>query len=123
MSRWFAAAVLALVWIGAAATDDDAPCPVAVVDLFRAQSWLPPPLPPPPPPPPQAPPLPFVYLGQMVDGNRIAVFVAQQQQTLIVHAGDTIGDSYHVDSVTPSLATFTFLPLGEKQQLPLRTAP
>lgn len=108
---------------GALAQSDEAPCPVAVANLFRAQSWLPPPLPPPPPPPPQAPPLPFVYLGQIQEGKGIAVFLGKQQQTLIVRAGETVDTNYRVEEVTPTLATFVFLPLGEKQQLPLRNTP
>ena len=98
-------------------------CPVAAANLFRAQSWLPPPSPPPPPPAPKAPPLPFVYLGQIDEGDRIAVFLGQQQRTLIVRSGDAIDGNYRIESVTPTSATFIYLPLGEQQQLMLRSKP
>lgn len=98
-------------------------CQVAAANIFRAQSWLPPPPPPPPPPAPRAPPLPFVYLGQIDEGDRIAVFLGQQQRTLIVRSGDTVDGIYRVESVTPTGATFLYLPLGEQQQLILRSKP
>ncbi|MBI4996106.1 MAG: secretion system X translation initiation factor [Rhodocyclales bacterium] len=102
---------------------DKAACEVAAANLFRAQSWLPPPPPPLPPPAPKVPPLPFVYLGQIDEGDRIAVFLGHQQRTLIVRSGDTIDGSYRVESVTPTGATFLYLPLGELQQLILRSKP
>lgn len=98
-------------------------CPVAAANIFRTQSWLPPPPPPPKPPPPKAPPLPFVYLGQILEGEQISVFLGHQQRTLIVHSGDTIDGTYRIESISPTSATFLYLPLGEQQQLILRSRP
>jgi hypothetical protein len=109
--------------MAAAAPQEKANCQVAAANVFRAQSWLPPPPPPPPPPAPKAPPLPFVYLGQIDEAGRIAVFLGQQQRTLIVRSGDTIDGTYRIESVTPTGATFLYLPLGELQQLILRSKP
>lgn len=109
--------------IAAGVPQEKAACPVAAANIFRAQSWLPPPPPPPPPPAPTAPPLPFVYLGQIDEGDRIAVFLGQQLRTHIVRSGDTIDGTYRIESVTPTSATFIYLPLGEQQQLMLRSKP
>lgn len=109
--------------LAAGAQQEKVACQVAAANIFRAQSWLPPPPPPPPPPAPRAPPLPFVYLGQIDEGERIAVFLGQQQRTLIVRSGDAIDGTYRVESVTPTSASFIYLPLGEQQQLLLRSKP
>jgi len=67
---------------------------------------------------PTAPPLPFRYLGKLLDGGKLAVFLAHGQESLAVAAGDTIGE-YRVDAVTETEVTFTYLPLKMKQSLPL----
>lgn len=67
---------------------------------------------------PVAPPLPFRYLGKMLDGGKLAVFLARGDESLSVSAGQRIGD-YRVDKVTESEVVFTYLPLKTKQSLPL----
>lgn len=98
-------------------------CPAAAANLFRAQSWLPPPPPPPPPPKPQAPPLPFTYLGHLAEDKGIALFLGRQQRTLIVRTGDSIDGTYRVDAITAQRAVFTYLPLDIQQPLILRNRP
>lgn len=68
---------------------------------------------------PVAPPLPFQYVGRMIDGDKIAVFLARGEESLSVSAGDTIAGEYRVDKVTESEVLFTYLPLKTKQSLPL----
>jgi hypothetical protein len=67
---------------------------------------------------PVAPPLPFRYLGKMLEDGRLAVFLAHGEESLSVSAGQRIGD-YRVDKVTESEVVFTYLPLKTKQTLPL----
>jgi len=67
---------------------------------------------------PVAPPLPFRYLGKMLDEGKLAVFLARGEESLSVHAGQTIGE-YRVDKVTENEVVFTYLPLKTKQSLPL----
>jgi len=92
-------------------------------DPFRALSWqavtqeearknAPPP---PPPPPPQAPPLPFAYMGKLIEDGRIVVFLTQGDRNLIVRLGDTIDGTYRVDAVTEQHLSLTYLPLKQKQ--------
>ena len=67
---------------------------------------------------PVAPPLPFRYLGKMIEDGRLAVFLARGDESLSVSAGSRIGE-YRVDKVTESEVVFTYLPLKTKQSLPL----
>jgi hypothetical protein len=94
-------------------------------DPFRALSWqsvaqeearknAPPP---PPPPPPQAPPLPFTYMGKLIEDGRVVVFLTQGDRNYIVHPGDTIDGTYRVDAVTEQRLSLTYLPLKQKQEL------
>jgi hypothetical protein len=67
---------------------------------------------------PVAPPLPFRYLGKMLDEGKLSVFLANGDESLSVSAGQRIGE-YRVDKVTESEVVFTYLPLKQKQSLPL----
>ena len=101
------------------------------VSFMPAHSWRPPEPPPRVAPvasaPPQAPPLPFRYLGRLDGGDDgPVVFLAEGNQAtarpLVVRAGDRIRD-YQIDAITPRGATFTYLPLNQKQQLQFGSAP
>ena len=65
-----------------------------------------------------APPLPFKYVGKMLDGDKLAIFLTRGDESLSVAAGDTVGE-YRVDKVTELEISFTYLPLKTKQSLPL----
>jgi hypothetical protein len=67
---------------------------------------------------PAAPPLPFRYLGKMVEDGKLSVFLANGDESLTVHAGSRIGD-YRVDKITEAEIRFTYLPMKTKQSLPL----
>jgi hypothetical protein len=67
---------------------------------------------------PEAPPLPFRYLGKMVEDGKLSVFLANGDESITVHAGTRIGD-YRIDKITEAEIRFTFLPLKTKQSLPL----
>ena len=78
----------------------------------------------PPPPPPVAPPLPFVAVGsitgpQVTKGQPVA-FIKQQDQLLVVRAGDTLGPSYRVESVGPREIHFVYIQLMQRQILLLQ---
>jgi hypothetical protein len=93
---------------------------VAKADPFAQKSFAPPAeaAPPQPPVKPAAPPLPFVYLGKVIEDGKLAVFLSRGEENLSVRAGDTIGE-YRVDAVTENEIRFTYLPLKTKQSLPL----
>ena len=67
---------------------------------------------------PVAPPLPFRYLGKMIEDGKLNVFLARGEESLSVHAGQKVGE-YRIDKVTDSEIVFTYLPLKTKQSLPL----
>jgi len=72
---------------------------------------------PPPPPPPQAPPLPFTFMGKLIDANEVTVFLTNGIQNWVVGAGDTIEAAYRVDAIGDRVMTLTYLALGQQQAL------
>lgn len=72
---------------------------------------------PPPPPPPSAPPLPFSYMGKLVAGDDLAVFLIQGDRNLIVREGETIDARYRVERIAANDITFVYLPLNQRQTL------
>lgn len=79
--------------------------------------------PPPPPPAPVAPPLPFTAIG-FIQGQRIGdgqqqTFIQQGEKLTVIRQGDTINNTYRVDTITAERIVVTYLPLGQKQTLPL----
>lgn len=97
----------------------------AANNLFMPNSWLPPPppppkeLPPPPPPPPTAPPVPFNFVGLLQDQAKPTAFLARDDQLLLVSAGDTLEGVYHIDSISAEAIVLTYLPLKERQSIPI----
>lgn len=88
----------------------------------------PPPAPPPrtatpapqvaaPPPKPTAPPLPFKFLGRLIDRGTTVIFVSHNGLSLNLKQGDTAADLYRVERITPTEVVFTYEPLAERQVL------
>ncbi|HUO44299.1 MAG TPA: hypothetical protein VMT94_05230 [Burkholderiales bacterium] len=96
----------------------------AVGDAFEPRSWAPVAEPRKgPPPPPQAPPLPFHYIGKIIETEgRVTVFIGNQSRNYVVHEGDTIDNTYHVDAVGADVVKLTYLPLNIQQALPIGSA-
>jgi len=92
--------------------------------LFGSKSWYVPPPPPKalPPPAPTAPPLPFSYMGKMLEDGRTTVFLTRQNRNFVVTAGDTIESTYRVDDISAHFMTFVYLPLNIKQTLQIGEA-
>lgn len=94
-------------------------------ELFAAKSWYvaPPPPPPPPPPPapapvmPSAPPLPFAFMGRMVDAERLTVFLVKGERVYLASEGDVIDEIYRLEKVEPGQLTLLYLPLNAVQTL------
>jgi hypothetical protein len=97
----------------------------AAGSLFSAHSWYVAPPPPPPvvaapvePPKPVAPPLPFQYIGSYQPAGETTVFfLSNGDRVYDVHLGDTLDNTYSVDSFDNGQLTFTYKPLNTKQQL------
>jgi hypothetical protein len=99
--------------------------------LFATHSWYVAPPPPPPvveapvePPKPVAPPLPFQYIGSYAPAGEAPVFfLSNGDRVYDVHVGDTLDNTYSVDSFNNGQLTFTFKPLNTKQQLAAGSVP
>ncbi|MDB6103824.1 MAG: prolin-rich transrane protein [Gammaproteobacteria bacterium] len=102
------------------------------VALFASHSWYTPPPPPPPPPAPpplsaeqlavlntpKAPPLPYSYMGTYSpDGSKPVYFLTQGDRVFDVRVGDTLDDTYTIDSFANGQLVLTYKPLNIKQQL------
>lgn len=102
-----------------------------ILNLFIASSWYrppppPPPAPPAPPPPPPAPvtpPLPFTYMGQVVEDGKPLYILARADRVITVQAGDAIDKTYRLDSASGGVLTFVYVPLGTKQTLATGVSP
>jgi hypothetical protein len=66
----------------------------------------------------EAPPLPFRYIGKMIDGGKLAIFLANGADSFTVTEGERVGD-YRVDQISEAEIRFTYLPMKAKQTLPL----
>src|SRR5262245_43506916 len=53
-----------------------------------------------------APPLPFIYLGQILDDGKTTVFVARGEDHYSLAPGLVIDDTYKVERVTDTQVTF-----------------
>jgi hypothetical protein len=71
------------------------------------------------PQPPSAPPLPFTYMGKLMSGGDLAVFLVQGERNLVVHEGDTIDSLYRVERISDAGVTLLFLPLNQRQTIPI----
>jgi hypothetical protein len=103
--------------------------PAAAGSLFAAHSWYVPPPPPPPPvvdttpaPPPKpvAPPLPYKLIGSYTpDGEKTVFFLSAGDKVYDVHVGETIDNTYSIDSYSNGQLVLTYKPLNQQQQLQL----
>ncbi|HKO89419.1 MAG TPA: hypothetical protein VJU83_13000 [Burkholderiales bacterium] len=94
-------------------------------DPFSARSWqqmeeeeerrnAPPPA---APPKPQAPPLPFGYLGKMVEGEQTVVFLTARDRNYVARLGDTLDGVWRVAEIRDQDMVFDYVPLKSKQSL------
>ena len=91
------------------------------VDLFAPRNWQPPPPPQPKAAAPKAPPLPFRYLGKVLEGGDILAFLGQGTRTYLLRRGDVLAE-YKIDEITPTEMTFVYLPRNDKQHLTFGSA-
>jgi hypothetical protein len=86
-----------------------------VADVFERQNWEV--AAPAESPPPVAPPLPFTYMGKVVEDGTETVFLTRDDRSYAVKSGETLDGVYRVEKIAPSSVTFTYLPLRQRQQL------
>jgi hypothetical protein len=66
---------------------------------------------------PTAPPLTFAYVGKMVDGTNVTLFLLKNGQQYTVKENDILDGVYRVDVITDSNANLTYLPMNISQKL------
>jgi hypothetical protein len=66
---------------------------------------------------PSAPPLPYRFGGQVVQDDGVRVVLLKGERAYEVREGETLDDGYRLDSIQPRSLTFTYVPLGAKQEL------
>jgi hypothetical protein len=74
-------------------------------------------------PEPAAPPLPFTAIGSLsgadVTGGQSVAFLQHNGQLLAVRSGHSIDNTWRVEAVTAQKVEFVYLPLMQRQSLPL----
>ena len=73
-------------------------------------------------PPPSAPPLPFVFIGRMVENDNVTLFLSRNGRQYAVKTGETIDGSYKVEKITDDEVVLTYLPMNVQQTLAFRPA-
>src|SRR6266853_807967 len=67
---------------------------------------------------PSAPPLPFQFIGSYTpDGQAPVFFLTRADRVYDVHIGDTLDDTYSIDSFANGQLVLTYKPLNIQQQL------
>ena len=90
---------------------------------FDPRSWAPPPkherVVAAPPPKPVAPPVPYRVAGQVMHDGLNQVVLARDDRVFTVGEGETLDNTYRIESIRPDAVTITYLPLSERQQIPV----
>ena len=96
-------------------------------DPFAPRSFAPPPQPvvarSAAPEAPSAPPLPFTYIGRLIQDGKTEVFVVRGDELISIAPGQNIDAQYRVDAISEARIAFTYLPLRTRQSLELPQAP
>jgi hypothetical protein len=66
---------------------------------------------------PATPPLPFTYLGKLIDQDTRMVFISKLDRNYVIKVGDVIDGTYRVDEINGSLMNLTYIPLNIKQTM------
>lgn len=75
------------------------------------------------PPTPVAPPLPFKFIGRLIDRNVTTAFVVHANQTLGIKEGDEVDKLYRVEHIQDDRVVFVYLPLHQTQTLLIGARP
>lgn len=67
--------------------------------------------------PPNAPQLPFTFIGRMIDGSVITLFLTSNHQLYSAKLSDILDGTYRVDRIAEKSAVLTYLPLNIQQEL------
>ena len=71
------------------------------------------------PPKPVAPPVPYRVAGQVMHDGMNQVVLARDDRVFTVREGETLDNTYRIESIRPDAVTITYLPLSERQLIPV----
>lgn len=100
-----------------------APKKIQGQELFAAKSWYVAPVVASPPPinvapaPVTAPVLPYGFIGRLINGSEITVFLSRSGKQYAVKNNDTLDDEYRVGSVTATEIVLIHLPTNTEQTI------
>lgn len=91
--------------------------------LFGHGNWQPPP----PkteaaPAAPVAPPLPYRFAGVVRHGDHSQVLLSKGDVVFSIREGETLDGAYRVESITDSQVSLLYMPLKQKETIPVSTA-
>jgi hypothetical protein len=66
---------------------------------------------------PTVPELPFTFVGRMIDGNEVSLFLSRNDRQYVAKVNDVLDNSYRVDKITAVSAVLTYLPMNTQQTL------
>jgi hypothetical protein len=72
-----------------------------------------------PPPKPVAPPVPYRVAGQVMHDGLNQVVLSRDDRVFTVSEGETLDNVYRIESIRPDAVTLTYLPLSERQVIPV----
>jgi Tfp pilus assembly protein PilP len=61
--------------------------------------------------------LPFIYLGQIVEDQKVQVILARGDRVVTVYVGENIDSNYRVEGLKGGTLTLLYVPLDIKQTL------
>jgi hypothetical protein len=67
------------------------------------------------------PPLPFRFVGSMMDNEQQVIYLGRGEQALVARNGETLDGTYKVLSINTQQIEFEYLPTGDKQSLSFPT--
>jgi hypothetical protein len=72
-----------------------------------------------PPPPPSAPPMPFTFVGLLMQGAaKPKAFIAKGEALMMVSTGDLLeNNTYRVDGISDQEIVITYLPMNTRHNL------
>lgn len=61
--------------------------------------------------------LPYTFIGRMIDGNEVTLFLIKNDRQYVAKVNDVLDNSYRVDKITGVSAVLTYLPTNTEQTL------
>ena len=64
-----------------------------------------------------APAMPFTFVGRMIIGNEVSLFLIRNDRQYVAKVNDVLDNAYRVDKITGVSAVLTYLPMNTQQTI------